>query len=413
MAIARQLQARGHSVAFYTGSRAHALIRGQGFGCFPLGRILEERQEELFSPGGVAQGWWRRPWQPASPGKVLSFLQSLLIDTIPPQMADLDAILNDWKPNAILCEPAMWAPRLILHRTRQIPVALLEFSFAEIPGPDVAFPGLGLPPPRTAAARCQARLHSFVMDLLMLRMRRAVSRMRQYYGVPPLESSVLAAVSELPLVIVPSCPEYDYDRHDLPATVEYVGLCAWYPPASEPLDWLDELPDGRPWVHVSEGTCYTQSPVILRAAAQGLAELPVEVIMTTGTQRGSEGLDLGKLAPNTVVRSWIPHSALLPRTAVNVTHGGGGTVIASLAAGVPMVLVPLMWDQPENAQRVVHAGAGVLLPLRSCSPQRLRRTVLTVLENPSYRRRAKQMAMHLSRYGGPGRAANLLERLAA
>jgi len=82
---------------------------------------------------------------------------------------------------------------------------------------------------------------------------------------------------------MPATPEFDYDRHDLPPSVKYVGPYLWNKPANivSP-DWLQTLGHARPWVHATEGTIHVGEPLVLRATAQGLAGLEMEVIMTSG-----------------------------------------------------------------------------------------------------------------------------------
>jgi UDP:flavonoid glycosyltransferase YjiC (YdhE family) len=79
---------------------------------------------------------------------------------------------------------------------------------------------------------------------------------------------------------------------------------------------------------------------------------------------------------------------------------------------VPLVVVPTAWDQPENAWRIVEAGAGVRLAPRRCSPEQIRIAVQRVLSDPSYRRNAARLAADFGRFGGPVQAAELLETLA-
>jgi MGT family glycosyltransferase len=134
--------------------------------------------------------------------------------------------------------------------------------------------------------------------------------------------------------------------------------------------------------------------------------------MTTGGGRAPEALDLGPLDGNIRVQRWIDHRALLARADLVVTTGGAGTVMAALAAGVPLVVVPTEWDKFENAQRVVEAGAGLRLPLRQCTPERLRAAVERVLGEPGFRQNARRLADLFSRADGPTRAAELLETLA-
>ncbi len=224
--------------------------------------------------------------------------------------------------------------------------------------------------------------------------------------------SVTAFTARLPLYLVPSVRELDYDRRDLPPSVHYVGPCVWNKGTqiASPA-WLDELPADRAWVHVTEGTAHFQGPFVLRAAAQGLAHQPMEVIMTSGPERDPATLGLGPLAPNIRVERWVSHNDLLPRCAALVTTGGAGTVIAALQAGVPLLIVPTHWDKPDNAQRVVAGGAGLRLAPRQCTPERLRAAVQRLLSEPSFRASARRLGQRLAEAPGPPRAAELLEML--
>ena len=222
--------------------------------------------------------------------------------------------------------------------------------------------------------------------------------------------SVNAFTGRLPLYLIPSVPELDYNRRDQPPNVHYIGPCVWTKPAgtAQPA-WLNELRVDRPWVHATEGTAQYQEPLILRAAAQGLAGLPMEVILTTGPSRDPTTLGLDPLPANVRVERWLSHEDLLPRCAAMVTTGGAATVLASLKAGVPLVIVPTFWDKSDNAQRVVEAGAGLRLAPRHCTPDRLRAAVVRLLEEPAFRENARRIARRFAEVPGPPRGAELLE----
>jgi MGT family glycosyltransferase len=221
-------------------------------------------------------------------------------------------------------------------------------------------------------------------------------------------------LGQMPLYLVPGAPEFDYQRTDLPPSVHYIGAPVWNKPSDEPPPrWLESLPRDQPWVHVTEGTMHSTEPLVLRAAARGLANLPMQVIMTTGRGRDPAGLGLGPLAPNIHIRRWVAHTDLLPCTDVMVTTGGGGTVLAGLEAGVPMVVVPTQWEKPDNAQRVVEAGVGLRLPPGRCSPERLRAMVQRILAEDTFRESARRMGAALARLGGPRQAVDLIEQLPA
>jgi UDP:flavonoid glycosyltransferase YjiC (YdhE family) len=106
--------------------------------------------------------------------------------------------------------------------------------------------------------------------------------------------------------------------------------------------------------------------------------------------------------PNVTVARWARHADVLPHCSAVITHGGHGTVMKALIAGIPLVVVPLGRDQPDNAARVVYAGAGVRLR-KNASARALRDAVARVIEDPRYRDGAARMASRL----GAERDANL------
>lgn len=109
----------------------------------------------------------------------------------------------------------------------------------------------------------------------------------------------------------------------------------------------------------------------------------------------------------------MPFGDLLPRVNAAVTNGGFGSVQAALAHGVPLVVAGTSEDKPDVAARVAWNGAGIRLPVRSPSPEVLRRAVHDVLDDSRYRQRAEAFRDEIASTDAPGQAADLLEALAA
>lgn len=410
MSVAKAVQARGHEVAFYTGNRAQTLLDGEGFDFFSFEhfdgdrawnawRALEARESIAFH----------------APAKLYHIFRDCVVRPIPDQVSDLNSIIRTWRPDALITDFVCWGPFLVLWETTGLPVALLSTGLGcrmggSFPGA-AASSGPGLP----AAGNFVARSLAWAIHLAATGIRREVNRIRASHGLPPMGCSVDDFMWRLPLYIVPNVPEFDF-RTIQPPSVHYVGPCVWnWHSRSAATPWLDELASDRPWVHVTEGTIHYRDPLVLRAAAQGLACQPVQAILTTGQDRDPAELDLGPIAPNVRVERWVSHGDLLPRCAAVVTTGGAGTVMSALQAGVPMVVVPTAsgaaWDKPMNARRVVAAGVGLSLRPRQCTPARLRAAVERILTEPSFREQARRLARRLAEAPGPPRAAELLESL--
>lgn len=407
IAIALAARAQDHKAAFYTGKAVASTLTSEGLEHFPFSTVDEKGiTEALFTPREV------NPLL-QSPKKMLAIYEKWLLASVPGQIQDLAKILDSWQPDVIVTDPTFWGPVLVLHEVQPIPVAIASFMMGSmIPGPDAPPWGFGLASPNGWLRRTAYRGIEVLTNASLASFREEASRLRSRYGLPPLPACVNSHTANLPLYIVPSLPELDYNRHDLPGSVRYVGACVWNEGhAEETPEWLKQRDDAQPLVHVTEGTMHSQRPFLLKAAAEGLAEKPFEVIMTTGRNRGPDLLGQKGTAGNIRVTPWVSHDVLLPETDVLVTTGGAGTVLTALKHGVPLVVVPTQWDKPDNARRVIEAGAGISLAPRRCTPKKLCQAVEKILAQPLYVQNARRIADRLTSSGGPSKAVELLAAL--
>ena len=411
LAVAIALRERGHEAAFYTGGSMRSVIESEGFRCFPFVKVDEEKVVRLAVSEFSFSTTLRERIRSAR--ELQARFREWLLDTVPQQADDIGALMAGWRPDVLVCDLAFWSPVLVLGETYGMPVAVLSVLAAcLLPGRDAPAWGRGLPRPRTGIPRLRSAVERTLIHWFSGGFRGEVNALRRRYGLRDIACSVTEYAGRMPLYLVPSASEYDYDRSDLPASVHYVGPCLWDKPRNAPRpSWIAQLRGGQPVVYVTEATVGTGEPFLLRAAARAFRGLRLQVVMTTGRQRDPAALDLGDLGPNFRVESYVPQSDLLPEVAVMVTPGGSGGVLAALQAGVPLVVVPTEWDRPENAQRVVEAGAGLRIAPARCTPERLRAAVERVLSETSFRRNAQRLAGALARYRGPSRAAELLEEL--
>lgn len=137
----------------------------------------------------------------------------------------------------------------------------------------------------------------------------------------------------------------------------------------------------------------------------GLAGEDLEVVATMPAGV-STGLDI---PPHARVAEFVPHSLVLPKAMVVITHGGMGATQKALAAGVPVVVIPWGRDQVEVGRRAEAAGAGVLLLKRKLSPDNLRDAVRRARE---LRPAAEALAAKMAVEGGASLAVDRLETLA-
>jgi MGT family glycosyltransferase len=174
-----------------------------------------------------------------------------------------------------------------------------------------------------------------------------------------------------------------------------------------PLPWPES--DATPLVLVSFSTGFEQRNVDkVQRALDGLADLPVHVVATTG----------GIVAPNevatpanAVVLNYAAHDPIMRRAALVMTHGGHGTAMRAMRHGVPMVVIPgLAGDQPFVAAAVQEWGAGRALP-GDAGADAMHAAAQEVLSTPSFGAKAREKSALLAGVDGATNAANEVEAL--
>jgi len=119
-----------------------------------------------------------------------------------------------------------------------------------------------------------------------------------------------------------------------------------------------------------------------------LSTMPIRGLVTLGPALHSRPFD----APdNVMLETFLPHHSVLPHAAAIISQCGLGTVMKALARGVPLVCIPLVGDQPENAARVEALGAGVRLPPHA-NVSRIRDAIARVLNERAFRVAAQRVA---------------------
>jgi len=174
--------------------------------------------------------------------------------------------------------------------------------------------------------------------------------------------------------------------------------------------WLDGLDPARPILYVTQGTAVgPMREEFFTLVMEAFENEPVQVIMTTGD--AVDHARLGRKPDNVILEHFVPQSYFLDRVSVMLHHGGFSTCLGGLKYGVPMVMVPFNWDQPDNARRVQELGAGIMLRPAFVTRGRLRRYVRRVLEDAQYRERARRISEKMKGTASAEKAAQLLLQL--
>ena len=133
-------------------------------------------------------------------------------------------------------------------------------------------------------------------------------------------------------------------------------------------------------VYVSLGSLGSADVELMNRLVAALAETPHRYVVSKGPQHESI-----ELAPNMTGAEFLPQPAILPQVDLVITHGGNNTVTESIHFGKPMVVLPLFWDQYDNAQRIEEVGFGVRLPTYEFEDAQLHDAIDRLLATPNGR----------------------------
>jgi MGT family glycosyltransferase len=173
----------------------------------------------------------------------------------------------------------------------------------------------------------------------------------------------------------------------------------WEPP---------ELDGEGPLVYLSLGSLGSADVALMQALIDSLAGTRFRVIVSLGPQH-----DELRLADNMAGAEFLPQASILPLVDAVITHGGNNTVTECLHAGRPMVLLPLFWDQYDNAQRMHETGLGLRLATYDHAPEQLTGALDALLADAALHRRLDAISRRLRAAPGTVTAADAIERVAA
>jgi MGT family glycosyltransferase len=224
----------------------------------------------------------------------------------------------------------------------------------------------------------------------------ALNAARAERGLPPLAAfydQLLAADR----ILVLSSETLDVASPFVPDNVRYVGPILDDPVWTEP--WISPWPASNtdPLVLVGFSSIYQNQGPLLQRVIDALATMDVRAVVALGRVLQADEL----VAPeNVVVARSVPHGELLKGASLMITHCGHGTTAKALAAGVPMVCVPMGRDQDATAECVARLRAGIVL-LPNVSTAVLGDGIREVLDHGEYRANAQLLAATFAREHQP------------
>lgn len=314
----------------------------------------------------------------------------------------LDALAES--PADAVVVDAMLFGALVGAEASGLPFAAVIPMTSLLPSPGRPPPGIGLRPARGALGALRDRaLLAFGDAFLWRSCAPLLHEARAAVGVAPV-AHPLDQIRRARRVLVLTDPHFDFDAPPRDANVVYTGPELGDPvwAASPEIAWPDAL-SSRPLVLVALSSSYQAQESLLTRVITALGALPVRAVVTLGPALAAAPCAVPE---NVRVVPSVSHAAVLREAALTVTHGGHGTVLRSLAAGVPLVVCPMGRDQSDNAARAAWLGAGVTLSARSRAGA-FARAITDALASDALRDGARRYAAGLARAALPDAAQEI------
>jgi len=408
--IVAELVARGHEVRVLAGpgiragrmpvsERFRGRIETAGATCVPLQAPDPHPFATAPPRRGLVSGWTPQ-WLAASTSNVPTLAWA-------PTWAEGVTAELGRAPTDVLAADHFLLGALAAGEAARLPAAVLVHGFYKHrPAPGLPAYASGFLPARGPLVRLRDALYNAAVRRIYRRDGLPFLNLaRRLVGLSPLRSS-FDQYDRAARVLVLASAALDFPVRHLPPNVRYVGTpfddtgaVAWSSP------WPAD--DARPLVLVSLSTLPQGQAPIMQRTLDAIGPLPVRALVTLGPS-----LDAAQFTvpPNAVIETFVPHAAVLPQVSAMVTQCGLGTTMKALAHGIPLVCIPLVGDQPDNAARVAARGAGIR-PGADASSAQIRVAIQRILDDASFRDRAQRLGRVIASQDGARAAADELESL--
>jgi UDP:flavonoid glycosyltransferase YjiC (YdhE family) len=408
LGLAKRLIARGHQVRVLACPAVEEAARAAGCEFSPW--VTAPKKHSLAPEEDLM-----RDWEFKNIFKLFAHILDVFVCGPAGKFAaDTLAVLKEHPADVVLTDFIMLGAQIAAEKAG-LPCAVLQPNINMRPVAGVPALGPGLMPAKGPFGRLRDRVMTGMGNRLWRKGLPAFNAARAELGLGALRD-IWEQYDRATRVFVMTSKELDFlppsGVAGLPPNMTYMGAVlddpmwagdAWSPP------WPAENQD--PIVLVGLSSTYQEQQAAMGRVVEALSGMKVRALVTLGPALASVGTEVKVTSPNVVVVKTAPHGLVLPHCAAVITHCGHGTTIRSLAAGVPLVCMPMGRDQNDTAARVVARGAGVRIK-PTAGPAAIRKALETVLGDVRYAERARALRDAIAREQREIDQVALLEALA-
>jgi MGT family glycosyltransferase len=392
--LGRELQARGHRVTVLQIPDLELKVRSEGLDFLPIG-------QSIYKPGYLAETFQQLArlseikaleysvdscrqiaeiiCQDAPAAAAAAGIEALIVDRLEPVGETIAEFLN---------LPFVWVScGQAIQRRPDAPPFFMPWSYQN-----------------TWPARLRNQVAYYFLDRSCQPILQAINRYRQQWKLLPYRH--LYGGSDARHTHISQQPAaFDFPYPNLPENLHYVGPLRDRPPRS--VSFPFERLTGQPLIYASLGSVQNTKQDVFRCIAEACQGLDVQLVIAHGG--GMSEAAVRELPGSPLAVEYAPQLEVIAKASLTITHGGLNTVLDSLTYGVPLVAMPITFEQPGNGARIRWTGTGEVMPISKVSVSKLQAAIERVLAEESYRYNAKRIQQAIAQAGGVKRAADLIE----
>src|SRR5271167_92212 len=398
LAIARELQARGHHCIIATHYTARPRVEASGLAFAPMGPHIDPDPEEIKKAMQLRRGPRYLLRDLVFPYTPLSFEETM--------RAIVGADLLITHPIAYGAQLAAEKSGILRASTTLAPMGFMSAYEPSLRRQSPVFARLTTVGPMLDRALLRYGRWATASWI------RPVRQLRAELGLPRGASPIFEGQFSPALTLALFSPVFGQPQADWPPNTFITGFPFYREPASLDAELRKFVEDGEPPVVFTLGSSASVAPgPFFDESLRAISSLGCRTVLIVG--EFAPNAMPKALPPNVAVFPYAPYSELFPHAAVNVHQGGIGTTAEALRAGRPMLVVPFAFDQPDNAARAEELGVARGVPIKSYTAQRAARELERLLHDPSYAKNAAALGERIRTENGVGATCRELEALLA
>ena len=398
VAIGLRLQERGHRVVVVASGSHRALLEAAGL----------DRMETVGAEADAAAFGHPNFWRPTRGLRRIS--ERMIIPGLRPQIAAIETrfepgntaiVGSTFAFGARIAAEKLHSPMVSMHLA---PAAIRSLDDTPAVANIAGFPRL----PRSAKRVLYWYFDRFVADPVLCE---ALNEVRREFGLAPIRRPLREWLHSPTRIIGLFPPWFAAPAADWPPQVRLTGFPLYDGPVSRslPPELVRFLLDyGEPPIVFTAGTAQSHGEDFFRAAVDACLRLGARGVLISRSD-----VQLPAELPESVrAFAFAPFGELLPRAKAIVHHGGIGTAAQALRAGIAQVVVPLAYDQPDNAARLERLGVASVLTQRRLNGANLASTLGALLARPDLSSRLSDVARRFEHDSAVDDTCRLIEEAA-